>query len=887
MDFYDIHRHDQFSLFDGFGSAEQVAKYAKELGYAAVGSTNHGNITGLVKHFKACAEEDIIPILGCEFYFQPKIDHEKKSYHLCLFASSIEGWKTLNELVTIANTEDHFYYKPKISFEDLEKHNEGIICSTACVAGYLDQALLKGNEKAADKIIKKFISIFGTKRFFVEIQPIELPDAEFRGHKNTQIVLNEMLLKKADEFGILPICTSDSHFIKKEDFPTYLKMHEIKKTTIGQHYAERYMQSKKEMQKRIEKYHPDYVDVITKGMKVFLKRVGDSREWFKFEPDMPRYTDDKEETFALMKKQAIKFLKKHDKFNKKYQERLKFEFDVITYHGFQDYFMVVQDYVNWAKKHDIAVGPGRGSAGNSLTNYALGITLVDPLEFKNDFNRFLRKDKKKFPDIDCDFGQDRRGEVINYILEHYKGKSSQTLTYGKYNVKNLANDLAKVCDCNAKEDIEALKKYLSQYCTDSENLIDMDGLTSDKRYNMFNARFDNIVIHFIKMYGKVRYFGTHASSVILCSHDISKQAGLCRIGGKLRTSFDLHDIEFLGLLKLDILGLSSATQAKELENLTGEKFRYDMLNDEGTLRVFNEDPTGVFQFESRGSLELIKMIGVDSFEDVVASVALNRPGPLALGMHEQYKANKMEVPTDTPWYKYTKQTFGTLIYQEQAMAIAREIGGFDNSDADKIAKYDANHIPEDVAKQYRETFMKNALKNGLSKSDAKELFTSMLGYSFNRGHAVAYGMLSAELAYFKAHYPEEFWYITLKHEWKEDAKFRDEVLYIRSGGMVFLPHVNGPIGYELVDYDDSKVLQKGTTSIKNVGEKAAQFIYEERMKNGDFTDIDEFVKRCKNRSVTSRVIDALEDAGALQFNKKKYLKAVEKYNIGIIARDRS
>ena len=886
MTYFDIHRHDQFSLFDGFGKATDVAKRAKELNYPACGSTNHGNITGLVKHFKACSELDINPILGSEVYFQPKINHDKKSFHLCLYAANMDGWKNLNKLISVGNQEENFYYKNKISFDHLSKYNKGLLCSSACIGGPISQAFVSGKDDVAKKICEKFIDIFGKDRFFIEIQPFELHD-EGHGKKNLQIKINKKLMNLAEEMGLEVICTSDSHFVRKEDFPTYLKLHQIKGSKIGEGYAERYMPSTEEIEEHIEKYHPDRKKMIHHGMKKFLEKIGDSREWFSFKPNMPEYTDDPEETFRLMKKQCIKFLRAHDKFDKKYQDKLKFEFDVIKYHGFQDYFMVVQEYVNWAKKHDIAVGPGRGSAGNSLTNYALGITLVDPVVFDNDFNRFLRKDKKKFPDIDVDFGQDRRGEVIDHILETYKGKAAQTLTYGLYNVKNLVNDLVKICGCSEKSEIESIKKYLSQYCTDSENTIDLDGLTSDSRYKRFNALYDNIIIHFVKMYGQVRYFGTHASSVILCSDDISFSAGLCRIGGKQRTSFDLHDIEYLGLLKLDILGLSSATQAKQLEKLTGKKFSYKMLNDPDTIKQFNEDATGVFQFETRGSLELIKLIGIDSFEDVVASVALNRPGPLTLGMHEQYASNKKEVPTDTPWYKYTKKSFGTLIYQEQAMAIAREIGGYDPSDADKIAKYDANHIPEEEAIKYRKMFVTNAVKNGLDKTQANELFDSMLGYSFNRGHAVAYSMLSAELCYFKAHYPNEFWYITLKNEWNEDKKFRDEALYIKQGGMIFLPHVNGPVNYKLIDIDGEKVIQKGMTTIKNVGEKAAQLIYEERMKNGDFKDIDDFIDRCKSRSVTTRVIDALEDNFALCFNQKKWYDQIKKYNISILSRDRS
>lgn len=883
FEFYDIHRHDEFSLFDGFGNAEQVASYAEELGYKAVGSTNHGNITGLIKHYKACEKHNVNPILGCEFYFQPKIDKEKKTFHLCLYASNFEGWKNLNRLITESNKEENYYYKNRIDFNMLEEFNEGIVCSSACIAGIIPSAISKGKIELADKLVKKFKSIF-EKRFFIEIQPFELHgENEVEGHENTQIKINKVLIELAKRNKVYCIVTSDSHFVKKEQFDTYLKMHEIKKSTLGLGYKERYMYDTKSIKNKIKKYHPEELEFFAKGMNKFLSVIGDSREWFKFNPDMPKYTDDPDETYNLMKRQCIKFLKAHDKWNKKYKERLKFEFDVIKYHGFQDYFMVVQEYVNWAKTHDIAVGPGRGSAGNSLTNYALGITLVDPIIFGNNFNRFLRKDKKKFPDIDCDFGQDRRDEVIKHIINRYKGRTSQTLTYGLYNVKNLINDLAKVCGCDEKSEIEAIKKFLSKYCNDNENTIDEE-LYNSKYFNYYNSKYDNIITHFVRMYGKVRYFGTHASSVILSSDDITAEAGLCRVGGNTRTSFDLHDIEFLGLLKLDILGLSSATQAKELETLTGEKFDYKMLNDEGTLKVFNSDPTGVFQFESRSSIELVNMIGVDSFEDVVASVALNRPGPLTLGMHEQYARNKVETPTNTPWYKYTKNSFGTLIYQEQAMEIAKEIGGYDNNDADKIAKYDANHIPEEEAIKYRSMFVKNAIKNGLEKGRADELFNSMLGYSFNRGHAVAYAMLSAQLAYYKYYYPEEFWYITLKHEWKEDSIWRDERLYVSSGGLILLPHVNGTANYELVDYEGQKCLLKGIKLIKNVGEKAAETIIQEMKENGPYKDIDDFDDRLPKRTVNSKVRTALKEAGALTFNKKRYLDNVMKYNISLASR---
>ena len=880
--FYDIHRHDQFSLFDGMGNAKTVAQRAKELGYHAVGSTNHGNITGLIKHYMACVEEEIIPILGCEFYFQPKINHDKGYYHLCLFAKSKEGWRNLNRLVTIANSDEHFYRHPKVCFEDLAEYSEGIICSTACIGGYIPQLLIKGKDELADKAIKKFKKIYG-KDFYFEIMPIELP-GEGKGNKNKQIILNNKLLEKAEEHRIYCIATTDSHFVNKEDFPTYLKMHEMKQSDLGNGYAERYMPSKKEMGKRIRKYHEESYTFLHDGMRDFLERVGDAREWLTFEENIPSYTDDPEESYKLMKKKCIRFLKRDGKTSDKYINRLKHEFSVIKYHGFQDYFMIVQEYVNWAKKNGIAVGPGRGSAGNSLTNYALGITLVDPIYFENNFDRFLRKDKKKFPDIDVDFGQDRRDEVIQHILDTYPGRAAQTLIYGGYNVKNLVNDLAKVCGCDDKREQEAIKSMLNKYCDDNESIIN-DDLWIDRNVDKYNALYDNIIIHFSKLYGKVRYFGTHASSVILCNGEIAANAGLCRIGGNLRTSFDLHDIETLKLLKLDILGLSTATKVKKLEELTGETFSYEMLEDEKTLKQFEKGNACVFQFESRSANEIAAEIGIDSFEDVVVATSVNRPGPLSLGMHEIYRDAKRNPDTSVPWYKWTKSTYGTLIYQEQGMPICREIGLLDAETTDKIVKADYLHIPQDKLKEWYKAFKKGAKKYGLTKEQTETIFNSLIQYSFNRGHGVAYAMLSAELMYFRVHYPLQFWWSTLRYEHNEEKMYKQESEAIKDGVVIIPPHVNGTARFEIVDFEGEDVIQKGLITIKGVGEKAAQSIEDELKKNGPFKDPFDFENRCKSRSVTTKVIDAIEDAGALEFNRKKWLSHIEKYNVAVMVKD--
>lgn len=638
------------------------------------------------------------------------------------------------------------------------------------------------------------------------------------------------------------------------------------------------------MDRKIRNYHFEDLELIESGMNKFLEMIGDAREWFESgESHMPKYTDSPEATYALMRKKCIEKLKKEGKTSQEYRDRLKYEFDVIKYHGFQDYFMIVQDYVNWAKNNDIAVGPGRGSAGNSLTNYALGITEVDPIYFGNNFDRFLRKDKKKFPDIDVDFCQRRRDEVIEYIKQRYEGKAAQTLTCGTYNIKNLLNDLSKICGVKSQAEVKDIKKRLEKYCDDNEHTINEE-IYKDKELNKYNSMYDNIIIHFTKMYGKIRFFGTHASSVILADEDISYLAALTRVGNNIRTSFDLRDIETLKLLKLDILGLSSASKVHELEVMTGEKFSYDMLRDKKTLKEFEKGNASVFQFESASANAISKEIGIDSFEDVVVATSVNRPGPLSMNMHKKYKEAKSNPDTSSPWYKYTDQTYGTLIYQEQGMPICKEIGKLDSDTTDKIVKADFLHIPSDQLKEWKKKFYKGANEYGLTKKQTEELFNSLIQYSFNRGHGVAYAMLSVELMYFKVHYPLYFWYCTLKYENKEDRQIQQESLAVQSGCPILLPHVNAEVEYSIQNIDGDNVIQRGLVTIKNVGDKAAELIVEERKKNGKYHSVKEFKERVEGRAVNSRCVEALIQEGALDFNEQRFLRRCEQYNISLYQR---
>ena len=399
--YFDLHRHDCFSFFDGFGKASELAKIAKEKGYRALGTSNHGNISGLVQHWQACKEEGIKPVLGCEVYFQPKFNKsnpQRKSYHLCLFVKNIVGYKNLCHILTEAN-KSQFYYKPIVDFRLLEKYSNGIICTTACIASATSQAIINGNVETARKLIDKFKSIFG-KDLYIEIQPYKIDD------KGTQQKTDYIMMQIAKEKKVKCILTSDSHYGRKEDFDTYCKMHEIGKTTLDVRntYGERYMPTENEI---TERFAVMYRKKFKDSMRVAERLVDNLKEIYdKVEDDilsqselhLPKISDDPSfDSAAHLKHLVAVGLKKKGKWTKRYKDRCKAELDVIHFHGFDDYFLMVQEYVNWAREHGIAVGPGRGSACNCLVAYAIGITDVDSLKYKLDFSRFMRKDKKKMP----------------------------------------------------------------------------------------------------------------------------------------------------------------------------------------------------------------------------------------------------------------------------------------------------------------------------------------------------------------------------------------------------------------------------------------------------------------------------------------------------------
>lgn len=902
----DLHRHDEFSFYDGSGSAKILAKIAKDKGYTALGLSNHGNTHGLVRHYDACKEVGIKPIMGVEGYFLPKYKEQTRGYHLCLFAKTLEGYKNINIIQTLG--EEQKFYNPIWDFKILKEHCKGLICTSACVVGYLAQCIYNDKIKMAEKFIVKMKEIFKDD-FYVEIQPYKVST------DGMQEKVNIGAIKLAKKYNVKCILTSDSHRGKKEEIEQYIKMHELKGKTdeqleeIRETYEERYMPELKEMYVRFVKMHKyDFHTNKEKSLKIckrIAKEMYANLEEIEAKvndniidelaaiPSLPKFDKDKD-SFELIKEETIKGLKNRGKWQKEYIERAKEELKVIKQNKFEDYFLIVQDYVRFAKRSGIAVGPGRGSGCNCLVNYALGITDVDPVLFDLDYTRFIRIGKDKLPDIDLDFETERRAEVIKYIVDKYAPNAVQIASYGMYKVDNLINDLVKTYDNLAedKKEIAQIKKCINSH-KDNEGVIDLESVAEDTYLQQINKVYDGILDSFIFLYNKAKYMGTHAAGVAISNIDLNNYT-CTRINsktGKKFSSYDLVDLERCGIIKYDILGLGTLSSIFELRKVTKTKVDYEAwVKDKNIIDEFRKGLSlGIFQYDKAGAQNLLSELNIDNFNDVIAASAINRPGPLSLGVHKQYaKAKKTwKELKEKPFYAdYVDDTNGCILYQEQVRRIAHDLGGLNWDQADKIQKMDDPNSPKCkilIDKYYDEfidTFTKTTKERyGIDYDESKELFDNFLNYTFNKGHSTGYALISLEEMYYKVYYPIHFWYCKMKYAPNESDYFKYMRQSIEDGNVVFLPHVNYSLSKSSIrKMDGEYIIQQGLSEIKNVGLKAALEIEQERKQNGIFKSYDDFYDRCKSRVVNVKVIRVLQESGALEFSKKSYLNRVVKFN---------
>lgn len=898
---FDAHRHDEFSFFDGSGKAIELAQLAKEKGYTALGLTNHGNTSGLIQHYDACKAVGIKPVLGVEAYFLPVYKENKRGFHLCLYAKNLEGYKNINAIQS--EGEKQKYYNPIITFEILEKYSEGVICSTACVAGFLAQCIINNKHLQAKKFLKRMLKIFGDD-LYIEIQPYKVSE------KGLQERVNVEAIKLAEEFGIKCIFTSDSHRGRKEDLESYIAMHMLKNKNpeyvnhIRNTYSARYMPNKDEMQKRFLKMHENDLGIakckriiaeVERNMDEFEEKVeGDIIDQLSSVYSLPKF-DEEQNSYVLLKSKVKEGLKEKGIYKKNYIKRALEELKVIKSNNFEDYFLIVQDYVKYAKNKGIVVGVGRGSGCNCLINYALGITEVDPIIFGLDYKRFIREDKKQLPDIDVDFETDRRNEVIEYMVNKYKGHAVQIASYGMYKVDNLVNDVVKLYDEMEKEDIKNIKKLVNEH-KDSEKMVDIEKLKSNSLAKKYNAKYNGIIDNFCFLYNKVKYIGTHAAGVAVSKLPIYYYTAVRydKKSNKYFSSYNLVDLERIGIIKYDMLGLNTLNSLKDYAEKSGVKPDIlDMIKDKKILNKFacgNSD--GVFQFDSHAAKSILKQINVDSFKDVVAANAMDRPGPLSLGIPEKYAMAKetwVEKENKPVYSKYINDTYGCILYQEQVNSIAVEYGGLNWNQADKLRKMDdpgsfkARKLLEQYHDEFLNVFIRGMKKHGVGRSEASELFGKFLNYTFNKGHAVGYTLISFYEMFYKVYYNTIFWQVKLKY-CSDENEWKFQNLAVKDGALILTPHVNGSAYYSIANVDNEDCILMGISSIKGVGDKVAKSIEEERKKNGNYKDIDDLCDRLPKRIITSRVKEALKENGACIFDKKRYFDHVMRYNIELASR---
>lgn len=898
---FDAHRHDEFSFFDGSGKAIELAQLAKEKGYTALGLTNHGNTSGLIQHYDACKSVGLKPVLGVEAYFLPVYKENKRGFHLCLYAKNLEGYKNINAIQS--EGEKQKYYNPIITFEILEKYSEGVICSTACVAGFLAQCIINNKHLQAKKFLKRMLKIFGDD-LYIEIQPYKVSE------KGLQERVNVEAIKLAEEFGIKCIFTSDSHRGRKEDLESYIAMHMLKNKNpeyvnhIRNTYSARYMPNKDEMQKRFLKMHENDLGIakckriiaeVERNMDEFEEKVeGDIIDQLSSVYSLPKF-DEEQNSYVLLKSKVKEGLKEKGIYKKNYIKRALEELKVIKSNNFEDYFLIVQDYVKYAKNKGIVVGVGRGSGCNCLINYALGITEVDPIIFGLDYKRFIREDKKQLPDIDVDFETDRRNEVIEYMVNKYKGHAVQIASYGMYKVDNLVNDVVKLYDEMEKEDIKNIKKLVNEH-KDSEKMVDIEKLKSNSLAKKYNAKYNGIIDNFCFLYNKVKYIGTHAAGVAVSKLPIYYYTAVRydKKSNKYFSSYNLVDLERIGIIKYDMLGLNTLNSLKDYAEKSGVKPDIlDMIKDKKILNKFacgNSD--GVFQFDSHAAQSILKQINVDSFKDVVAANAMDRPGPLSLGIPEKYAMAKetwVEKENKPVYSKYINDTYGCILYQEQVNSIAVEYGGLNWNQADKLRKMDdpgsfkARKLLEQYHDEFLDVFIKGMKKHGVGRAEASELFEKFLNYTFNKGHAVGYTLISFYEMYYKVYYNTIFWQVKLKY-CSDENEWKFQNLAVKDGALILTPHVNGSAYYSIANVDNEDCILMGISSIKGVGDKVAKSIEEERKKNGNYKDIDDLCDRLPKRIITSRVKEALKENGACIFDKKRYFDHVMRYNIELASR---
>ncbi len=877
-DFVHLHVHSEFSLLDGANRVGPLAAYVKELGQEAVALTDHGVMFGVLDFLDACGKEEIKPIVGCELYLTPNHrtkrggNERKETAHLLLLARSFDGYRNLMKLSTIGYLEG-YYGKPRVDFEVLAQYSAGLIATTSCISGLVPDALINGREDLAEKHLRTFLDIFGREQFFVELQDHGITD---------QYTANAGLVKLAREHDLRLIAANDAHYMRREDADLHdvllcVQTGCVRADTTRMKFAsnEFYIKSTEEMATLFRDY-PEAVTNTRLVAEMCDLRLPQKEYHLPVFPCPDGMTAEQYLEKCVWEGARERYGERAEK-DEALRERIRFELDVITNMGFAAYFLIVADFIDHARREGIPVGPGRGSAAGSVVAFCTGITQLCPLKHGLLFERFLNPDRVSMPDIDIDFSDERRGEVIDYVRRKYGDECvAQIVTFGTMKAKAAIRDVGRVLGVPLG-DVDKLAKMvpegpgvtLGKAMEENRELSDHVSRDPDAR---------RIWDYAVKLEGMTRHASTHAAGVVIADRDLTEYIPLYKTPKENLplTQFNMTQVEEMGLLKMDFLGIKNLSIIQRVENWLRDREKIEVdwaaINyiDEKTYQNLHRGQTaGVFQLESSGMTTLVKALKPTEFADLTALLALYRPGPLKTGMHMMYvdrKHGRAEVAYDHPVLEpILRETYGIFLYQEQVMRVAIDMCGFTRGEADVLRKA-MGKKKLDVMEKMKVQFIAGAKeKHNIEGELANHIWDNIVtfaGYGFNKSHSAAYAVITFQTAYLRANYPTYFQAALLTNEIHGSTtdNLAKYVTNAREIGLKVLPvDINKSRAYFNPDGD---TVWYAMGAVKTVGDAFVDAVIHERDENGPYRSFQDFVFRIPPTILNGRMVEALIKVGA-------------------------
>ncbi len=894
MAFTHLHVHTEYSLLDGSSKIGELVAQAKELGMDSLAITDHGVMYGVVDFYRAAKAAGIRPIIGCEIYVTTGSRFEKEGansedryYHLVLLAENNTGYSNLIKLVSMGFV-DGFYYKPRVDYELLERYHEGIIALSACLAGEIPKNLIRGMYEEACQVARRLEGIFGKGNFFLELQDHGIPE---------QRLVNPQLVRMSQELGIELVATNDIHYTYASDVEAHdilLCIQTGKKVsdTNRMRYegGQFYCKSEEEM-RSLFPYAPEAIEnthKIAERCEVEIE-FGVTK--------LPKFdVPDGKTAWDYLNELCLAGLEeRYPNDDGTLKRRLKYELAVIRTMGYVDYFLIVWDFIHYAREHDIIVGPGRGSAAGSLVSYSLGITSIDPIRYNLLFERFLNPERVSMPDIDVDFGFERRQEVIDYVIDKYgKDQVVQIVTFGTLAARGVIRDVGRVLDLPY-----ALCDQVAKMVPKEMNISLDEALKSPDLREIYNT---NDQVHYLidmsrRLEGLPRHTSTHAAGVMICQKPAVEFVPLSRAAdGTITTQFPAPTLEELGLLKMDFLGLRTLSVIQNTERLV-EKERGIPLDvnhiDFDDKAVYDSLCTGkcegVFQLESSGMKAFMKELQPHNLEDVIAGIALYRPGPMDfIPQYIRGKNHPDQVTYSCPQLKpILEATYGCIVYQEQVMQIVRDLAGYSLGRSDLVRRAMAKKKASVMEKERKnfvygneEEGVPGCLANGVDEATANKIFDEMMdfaNYAFNKSHAVSYAVVAYQTAYLKHYYPVEFMAALMTSVIDNSSKVSEYIMVCRSMGIELLPpDINeGYAGFSV----SGGAIRYGLSAIKSIGKNVIDAIVRNREEFGPYKDLKDFIYRLTNKEINRRSLENFIKSGALDClpgtRKQKMLASME------------